>query len=138
MVAKRTKAQAEADRRNSTRDLMRELPAFCNRRGFVMPAEFLVCVMNGEDPRVGKDVEVDPITIQESLNAANTLAKYCYATASQVDITSGHEPIPRVVVDANAAAVFAKKIEAMFDKPQDALSVEELSEDDDDDDDLFD
>ena len=90
MAARKTKRQIEADKKNSTRDLMTELPEFCARHGYVMPAEFLIAVMNGDDPRKGGDLSDDilagVITVDHSVAAAKTLCKYLYATASKVEI----------------------------------------------------
>ena len=114
-MKKKTKAEKGAEKRNATRDLMRDLPAYCARRGYVMPAEFLVAIMNGEDPRAGLDCEdpelTDGISIQESLIAARTLAKYLYATAQRLDVTGGLDVnVPPVVVTPKLVESLTKKL----------------------------
>jgi len=80
-----------------------------------MPAEWLVMVMNGEDPRTGADVDLDDclergITMQDSVSAAKTLAKYLYTTASKVDVTSGGRELPPVVVTPEVVGSLVNKL----------------------------
>lgn len=94
---------------------MKDLPAYCQRHGYVMPAEFLIAVMNGKDPRTGADVEDTDldgtITLTNSLDAAKTLAKYLYATASKVELSGDAEiKIPDIKVSEGVAESLAEKL----------------------------
>lgn len=114
MAAKRSQKQL-SESRNATRDIMRELPEYCDRHGYVMPAEFLVAVMNGSDPRVGLDVEnIECITMDNSIAAAKTLARYLYVAASSLQVDGDISiTVPDVVPNAALLRSLEKKIDEM-------------------------
>jgi hypothetical protein len=118
-MRKKTKNQIHAEKRNATRDLMRELPDYCERNGYVMPAEFLIAVMNGTDPRVGKHLSEDDllegITLGQSLEAAKTLAKYLYTTASSLKLDGKVDiRVPNVVITEKIVKSLDDKLEGML------------------------
>lgn len=92
-----TKAD-KAAKKNNTRALTERLQEYCEERGFMMPEEFLICVMNGIDPREGVTEEIES---KDSISAAKALMPYLYAKKQDVKVqgTVGIFPVPSIEAD---------------------------------------
>lgn len=99
-----------AAKRNNTRSMIDRLEEYCASHDMQMPEEFLLCVMNGVDPR--PDGSGDPIEAKESISAAKALMPYLYARKQDVKVTGevGVFPVPRVDADPEEAEIIIQKL----------------------------
>jgi len=117
---KRRATQADqAAKRNNTRSLTERLRDYCEDRGFQMPEEFLLDVMNGEDPR-GTVSAVDDydhtVSTSDRIAAARILMPYIYAKKTDVKLSGDLSifPVPEIKATQKQANKILDKVKKIL------------------------